>query len=243
VTFAVRNGATLTPISNAQNLPVGLVNPSDTTVGTATAVSQYNIGSQNVEQFEVAVIVGGNYYLNNTSDDAIVTVAKPGVANSIVGGGALLNDTNPPSNGYLQGAAGSDKATLVSANVTYNKSKTNPQGKITVMVKSFNRPDGTVDSVLHIYLMKSTAISELTLPKPGQVSFGSKATIQDITNPDRPISVDGGATLQITMTDDTVDRVGIVVQKKEGGVWFSSGWDGQKTVEKPLDGGGNVSIQ
>jgi hypothetical protein len=240
VTFAVRNGSTLTPLPNAQNLPVGLVDPANTEVGTATAISQYNLGSANVAQLQVAVIVGGNYYMNNTSDDVVVTVAKPGVANSVVGGGALTNAPSgslPAASGYLAaGPAAWAHYTTFSANVKYNKSKTNPQGGVTIIVKSYYRPDGTLDSSLHTYLIKSNSITEFTLPLPGRVSFGSKATIQDISNPNSPINVDGGATLQMTMTNGSPDAVGIVVYKKSGGVWFSSSWDTAtgKTLEKPL---------
>jgi hypothetical protein len=240
VTFAVRNGSTLTPLPNAQNLPVGSVDPANTEVGTATAISQYNLGSANVAQLQVAVIVGGNYYMNNTSDDVVVTVAKPGVANSVVGGGALTNAPSgslPAASGYLAaGPAAWAHYTTFSANVKYNKSKTNPQGGVTIIVKSYYRPDGTLDSSLHTYLIKSNSITEFTLPLPGKVSFGSKATIQDISNPNSPINVDGGATLQMTMTNGSPDAVGIVGYKKSGGVWFSSSWDTAtgKTLEKPL---------
>lgn len=243
VTFAARNiGGSYAPLSNAQNLPVGLVNPSDTTVGTATAISQYNIGSSDVGTIEVAVIVTGNYYFNQTASDTYVTVVKPGVANSMAGGGALNNAALPASSGYLAGAPGAANYATFSTNVKYNKSGTNPQGKVNVLVKSYNKPDGTADTSIHTYSITSNSIAEMTLPKPGQMSFGSKANIVDITNPSSSVGLDSGATLQITLTDGSPDKVGIVLQRRSGGVWFSSAWDGQKTVEKPL-AGGNVVIQ
>src|SRR5262249_54014558 len=110
-----------------------------------------------------------------------------------------------------------------------------------ILVKSWNKPDGTADTHLHTYMISSTSIAEFTL-RPNKVSFGSKATIEDVTNPNSPITVDGGATLQMTVTDGSPDTAGVVLQKKDGGVWFSSGWDGTKTVEKPLISG-NVSVQ
>src|SRR4029079_7565553 len=136
----------------------------------------------------------------------------------------------PASNGYLVGAAGNP--TSISANVKFNKNKTNAQGKITVLVKSWRKADGSVDSVLHTYLIQSSSITEFTL-RTGKASFGSKASIQDVTNPNLSVTVDGGATLQMTFTEGNPDAAAVVVQKKEGGVWFSSGWDGTKTVEKP----------
>src|SRR5262249_9797043 len=129
VTFAIRNGANLTPLSNAQNLPVSLVNPNDTTVGTATAVSQYNMDSADAATLDLGVIVSGDGY-KTAYDDAIVTIAKPGAGNAIVGGGTLLNEGSPASSGYLAGAAG--YPTSISTNVEYNKNKTNPQGKVSI---------------------------------------------------------------------------------------------------------------
>jgi hypothetical protein len=58
--------------------------------------------------------------------------------------------------------------------------------------------------------------------------------------------VDGNSTLQVTMTDKgepgsgasaSPDTVGITVWNKSGGMWFSSTWDGTKTVEKTITGG------
>ena len=50
VTFNIRDSAgVLTPIKGAQNLPVGLVNPGDTGVGTASAIVQ-DIANRNEVQ-------------------------------------------------------------------------------------------------------------------------------------------------------------------------------------------------
>ena len=65
--------------------------------------------------------------------------------------------------------------------------------------------------------------------------------------PSNPISVDGNATLQVTMTDygspGTSDTIGITVWNKLGGTWFSSNWVGTPpaTVEQKL-GGGDLSV-
>jgi hypothetical protein len=66
VTFALRRtGSSYTPIQGATNLPVGLVNPADPSVGTANTIIQYNIGNASAATLDIAVIVGGNYSLNN----------------------------------------------------------------------------------------------------------------------------------------------------------------------------------
>ena len=69
--------------------------------------------------------------------------------------------------------------------------------------------------------------------------------MQDITNPLTPVSVDGNATLQVTMTDrgepGNTDDIGITVWNKSGGLWYSSNWNGTKTVNQTL-GGGNIKV-
>jgi len=42
-----------------------LVNPTNKTVGTATAIVQYNIGNAAVQPLNICVIVSGNYLLNS----------------------------------------------------------------------------------------------------------------------------------------------------------------------------------
>jgi hypothetical protein len=46
-----------------QNVPVGLVSNSDTTVGTATCNHAFNIGSSNGSSYDVEVVVK-NYFTN-----------------------------------------------------------------------------------------------------------------------------------------------------------------------------------
>ena len=74
--------------------------------------------------------------------------------------------------------------------------------------------------------------------------FEGKASIQEITVPVAPVSVDGNATLRVTMTDagepGTSDKIGITVWNKAGGLWFSSNWSATNTVEQLLRGGNRV---
>ena len=82
-------------------------------------------------------------------------------------------------------------------------------------------------------------------PYPTAV-FNGKANIQDITNPlAPPISIDGNATLTVTMTDKgepgSSDSIGITLYNKSGGVWYTSYWSGTQTVEQTI-GGGNLVV-
>jgi len=74
--------------------------------------------------------------------------------------------------------------------------------------------------------------------------FTGNTNIQDITDPTNIIAVDGGATLKVTLTDKgdpgSGDLIGVSFWRsdnKGGGLWFSSNWDGIKTVEQLLAGG------
>jgi len=74
--------------------------------------------------------------------------------------------------------------------------------------------------------------------------LNGKANITDITNPLSPVTVDGNATLQVSMTDagepGSGDKIGIIVYNKSGGVWYSSNWNGTSTVQQTLAGGNLV---
>jgi hypothetical protein len=245
VTFYFVNGSTLTPISSAKNLPVGLVDITDGTVGTASAIVQLNIGSNNALGFLVAVGISGGYKNDplGPQSQTIVIVAKPIPGGFLVGGGALLNSN---SKGLIAGANG--QLTNFEFDVQYNKSQTNPQGKIyNITIRSYYKRDGTLDTKLHVYSVKSTAISVLAvnLPKngnPGNATFSSKANVLEITDPSNPISIDSGTALQITVTDGSPDKLAITLQKKSGGLWFSSNWKDTKTIEQAIQSGGEISV-
>jgi hypothetical protein len=53
----------------------------------------------------------------------------------------------------------------------------------------------------HVYQIKSNTLSSMGVAG-SQANFTGKASIQDITDPLNPISIDGNATLQLWMTDN-----------------------------------------
>ena len=236
VTFAARNGTTLTNLTGA--LPVGLVNPGDRSVGSAAASIQYNIGNSTSSELAIAVLVNGYYLGNNPATDTLITVSKPMIGSEIKFAGTQLsnNNTTTPEAGVLRGAAG--KKTGVQGDITYNKSGTNPQGKIFIRIVSWYKPDGTLDTSLHTYEIKSTAISTLSIDTlKGTASFTSKATIQDVSGT-TAISVDGGALLQISLSTQPVTSSTLngslalqINNSTTGAVWFSSAWSGTQTVQ------------
>jgi hypothetical protein len=160
----------------------------------------------------------------------VVTVSKS-IAGMITGGGYLVNAA---SAGEYAGANG--QRTNFGFNVKPNKSGTSLQGNINSIVRNGKR----------VYQIKGNAMTSLVtkVGTPGTASFEGKASIQDITDPLAPISIDGNATLRVTMTDwgepGSKDAIGITVWNKAGGIWFASNWDGAKTVEQLLAGGNLV---
>jgi hypothetical protein len=221
-------------------IPVGLVNPADPKVGTATYNWAVDIGNQNSQTYHIGIIVE-NYYTRNSSDDNTeVTVSKP--LNDFITGGGYLVLTN--SGGVKAGDAGSKNN--FGFNVKYNKSGTNLQGNINTIIRK-TESDG-----LHVYQVKGNQMNSLSVnstksnshPYPTAV-FTGKASIQDITDPSLPVSVDGNATLLVSMTDagepGSSDKIAITVWNKNGGLWYSSNWNGTITIEQLL-GGGNLKI-
>jgi hypothetical protein len=232
----IRN-ATVRFISGATTLctaSVGLVNPSDTKTGTAACNASMSVGSTGSTSYTVGIIIDGYYLRNSSEDDSVLTVSKP-QDNFITGGGFLLVSS---SVGSIAGNPGSKNN--FGFNVKYNKNGTNLQGSVNIIVRSNG----------HVYQIKSTAINSLYVdPATGKLAqFNAKANIQDITNPLQPISIagSGDTILQLKMTDNgepgSADSIGITVSSTSGGgIWFSSNWDGTKTIEQLL-GGGNLVV-
>jgi uncharacterized repeat protein (TIGR01451 family) len=212
---------------NPTPVPVGLVNMSDTKTGTATYTWNASIGSANSQSFTIGVIVNGWYARNDSAENTVVTLSKPLATDFITGGGYLVMSN---SGGRYPGDPGAKNN--FGFNVKYNKSGTNLQGQINVIVRSGGR----------VYQIKGNSMTSLAVTG-NKATFNGKASIQDITDPAAPVSIDGNATLQVTLTDNgepgANDSIGITLWDKNGGLWFSSKWDGTKTVEQTL-GGGNV---
>jgi hypothetical protein len=224
--------------------PVGLVNLADTKTGTVTCNWSANIGSSDSNSFTIGIIVNNYYTRDASADNAVVTVSRPLTSSFITGGGYIVLSN---SAGQKAGTAGTK--TNYGFNVKYNKSGTNLQGRINIIIRRLES-----DGIIHVYQIKGNSMTSLgvnpdtsTCPQatnPCKATFNGKASIQDITNPLAPVSVDGGATLQVTMTDKgepgSSDAIGITVWNKSGGLWFASSWNGTQTVEQTLNGGNLV---
>jgi hypothetical protein len=208
---------------------VGLVNPGDLKTGIATCNTTLTTDISGGRQYTVGIVVSGYYTRNSSDDDTIITVAQPIPTNFITGGGYLVLSN---SAGAVPGDAGSK--TNFGFNVKYNKGGSNLQGHVNIVVRGGG----------HVYQIKATSLSSLGVNATA-ANFTSKANITDITDPLHPIALEGNATLQLWMTDNgepgSSDTLGIQVLNKNGGMWFSSNWNGNKTVEQTL-GGGNLAV-
>jgi len=118
-------------------------------------------------------------------------------------------------------------------------------------VYSWYKPDGTLDTTRHTYKIKSTSISLLAANTDpgsgdnyGRAQFSAKANVQELLPNGTLVSIDGGATMQITVKDGhpatlstpgDLDLVSIYILNKSGGVWFANQLDSDlKAVEQPL---------
>ena len=243
VTFYLVNGTSKTPISSAQNLPVGLVDINDGSVGTASAIVQLNIGSANAASFQIAVGVSGAYYNEPGSSTAqsIVTISKPVPGGYMVTGGKVKNVN---SSGYIKGHT--NFCTDFQSDIQYTKSGTNPKGKTTVMIRSYYKTDGTLDSRLHTYIITTNAIASLNVGTPNATAtFSAKANLVEQMEDLSIVAIEGGATFNMIAYQNSSSscdqKVAITLYRKAGGIWFSSNWGGTGTVLQTLNGG-QVSV-
>lgn len=217
------------------NRPVGLVNPGDPTVGTATFNWNTTI-TGDAQLFTIGIIVNNYYCRDNSDDNTVVTVAKP-LGDLFITGGGYLVLTN--SAGIKAGTLGTKNN--FGFNVKYNKSKTNLQGNMNIIIRRLET-DG-----MHVYQVKGNVMTSLVVNTdcPKTATFNGKANITDITNQLAPVPIDGNATLQVKMTDmgepGSSDKIAITVWNKSGGMWFASNWNGTTTIEQLL-GGGNLKV-
>jgi hypothetical protein len=248
VTFYFINDGALSPIPSAQNLPVNLIDMTDGTVGAASAIVQFNIGNWNALDFQVTVGISGGYTNNplDAASRATVTVSKPVQGGYIMGGGEIANSTS--TNGLIKGAIGEVYNTDYSLNVKYNKKGTNPQGAVSLTIYSWYDANGLLDSHIHTYHVKSNAIATLAVNKPGEPNayFSSKATLKEEVDGNM-ISIEGNNILQIWMTDPGNNggfdgTIGIQLNRKAGGIWFSSFWNGSATLESPIFTGSELKV-
>ncbi|SMB81679.1 hypothetical protein SAMN00120144_4264, partial [Hymenobacter roseosalivarius DSM 11622] len=178
---------------------------------------------------------------SDPSLDKLVTVAVPTPGGQIVGADTF---TSEGSAGYVKGSSD------FSFYVQYNKSLRNPQGSAEITVKSFfDRNGKETPGVPHYYKLKSNSISVLATTDP-TAEFSAKANISEIVGGVAQ-SIEGNCTMQLSMYDgrdnpsvttDKIDRLAVTVYRSNGGIWYSSRWDGTKTILRDVDPKDLISV-
>lgn len=220
-------------------LPVLLINGLPTIGSVECSVT---LG---LDDHTIDIYVNG-YYVGTGS--GVVEVAVPD-GSFITGGGYIVQTASAGSYAASPGS----KANF-GFNIKYNKKMTNLQGHLNLI---FRR---TVAGQVRTYQVKSTATSSLGIALKtatgglacsgppsatcwGLADFRTKANLTDVTNPLAPVSLGGGLTMHVTMTDKgepgAFDSIGFTLWDGST-LLFSSNWSGTKTTEKVLTGGNLV---
>jgi len=240
VTVKFVNRETGTFLTDA--IKVGLVSNTDLSIGTATANVPIALSSsEDARQLSVGMVVEGVGICtrDNANDDALVVVAKP-LNDFVTGGGYLLMSK---SAGLYAGTAGTKNN--FGYNVKFNRRNTTLQGSFTTIIRRLEK-----DGKTHLYQVKASSFTSLsannaTSVSPAKGTFSAKASIRDISIPKSPIVIDASATLQVVMTDmgepGKLDQLSIAVWNKNGGLWFTSNWDGLKSNEQIIYAG-NIQV-
>jgi hypothetical protein len=224
VTFL--NGTT--PIAGCINLPVGKV--TETTGSAACQWTATIPTNQTYFTYTITAVLGGNY--TGPSDTSSVNVIDPNQTNFVTGGGYL---TLTSSVGQYAGAAGSKNN--FGFNVKYNKSGTNLQGNVNIIVRQGNM----------VYQFKSNSLTSLTAKAPAATVTG-KANLQwwYATKPTVVYSGGGNLNMLLQVHDNAEpgagrDTLGIEIRDGSNNIIFSSNWNNITTVEQPITGG-NIQV-
>jgi hypothetical protein len=231
-TVTFRLGSPTGTILGTPNIPVVLVSPGNTMVGTASTTFNYTLSSTDCANkgttLDVYAVVNNYYTGDNSLDPGNVTISVPG-SESVTGGGYLIMQN---SIGTYAGTTG--KKTNFGFTMKWNKSGTNVKGQCNIIIRKDNK----------VYQIKSNAINSLAV-SGSNGNFSTKANLRDITDPLNPISLGGNLDLFVNMYDGSpggqLDSISIQLQQGST-ILYSSHWNGTKTVRRLLDGG-NVQVR
>jgi hypothetical protein len=233
-----------TPFTGCTNLVPALVDASNSKVGTVSCNVTLSAVSGNEQSatYRVGTKIEANYMDDSPLDDSgetdvTVTVGGTGF---ITGGGYLVASASSGTN-----AATAGSKTNFGYNVKFNKSGSNLQGHVNVIVRQ------KVGNAWKVYQIKSNSISSLTQNinnsgTGGTALFASKANLTDITNPLNPIALGGNLSLEMQLNDvgepGSSDTIGFTLWSATNSLLFSNNWVGGKTVQQVL-GGGNLQVR
>jgi len=221
----------------ASGVKVSLVSGSDTSTGTANTVVTLSTGQYGAQAYLIEVTLGGVYTNHQQlppeaapgtppyeSAHPVVTVMIPPTANSMQGTGEI------PVLSTAAGTYGNATDVTYTVGMKYNKSGTNPQGQIQLILQ---RSDG-------VYYIKSNSISSMAFSTPvgdqppKDVTSYTKASIYKVSN-GTLTSIDGNVTLRLDAHEGCTtnpncdgssgDSIGFtVLSTKTSSLYYSNNW-------------------
>lgn len=223
VTFVNRaTGATLC------TAPVTQMFAGNTTTGVAACTATM---ASSATPYLVGSVVGGWYIRNDAADDTLVTIRRPNIDSLhgnhwIVATGGV--GTLPPTTG-----------TRVTANIAHLGLTSNLaqyRGTYELLFTSGGRQyKATVTSVHTLGVLRSTT------PTTNVADLVATATLLDVTDPKRPVTVATGLRLAVRYVDDsspsTPDTMTYGLWQPSGILVSAANWDGVRIKPLTLAGG------
>jgi hypothetical protein len=207
----------------ASNVPVSLVNGTDTSIGTANTIVTLSTGQYGAQSYQIRVTLGGSY--NNdgqpvAAKTATVTVMQPAVTNSMRGAGTIP---------YLSASAGtykppSGQGVTYSFSLKYNNGGSNPQGQIQIIIP---QSDGST-----IYI-KSNSITSVAIDATTKTATAyTKASIYRVLANGQTVSIQGNVSLRMDVKDGGMtngvpnpDEIGFtVISSQNSELFYSNNW-------------------
>ncbi|MDP2890980.1 MAG: Ig-like domain repeat protein, partial [Bacteroidota bacterium] len=213
-------------------LTPGLVTPGDATRGIVTFTWNVPVPTSGYNTFTIGVEIDGTGYYVGGPAQSVLNVYRTTLDEFITGGGHII-----PMDSKGEYASDPGQKVNFGYNVKWNKSLTNLQGNLNLIFRRGGQ----------VYQIKTTATNSLSIntmnPCSQQATFTSKANLSNVTNSTMPVSIYGGLSLSVTMTDNgepgVADMIGFTLYNGSTLI-YSSSWPLNKTVELPLGGGNNV---
>ncbi len=179
------------------------------------------------KSYDLSVNLPAGNYTGALAQRTVITVAVPG-QDFVNGGGNLLMSN---SGGKYAAPAGSKMN--FGFTMKWNASGKNIQGQANIIFRSGSK----------VYQIRSNAINTLgtsTVSGGRRADFNTKANLTDVTNPLAPVPVVGNLDLSVQAFESTASggKPQISVTLRNGNqLWFSSAWDGTRSVMRDLTGG------
>ena len=222
----------------ATGITVSQVPNSAGNTGTANAVVTLSTGQYGAESYLILVKMTGNYTNAAQAEEdktATVVVAKPATTNQTTGAGNLA--PLPAAAGGFAGN-GVDPAAFT-IGLSYNKSGSNLQGKVTLTVPQTN-------GVLYVRSnsLSSMAVKTDTKTNITTATIYTKASAYEALSNGTSITIDGNVTLRVDVVEGATPSQSLIgftlLSTKDSALYYSNQWvldsSAWKTVVEQITG-------